>query len=61
MISLALNRLNQETSETSGRFRKEKPKVSGAEGIERLSLDTSLTAKTSHMAIVTAHIEAATQ
>jgi len=61
MFSRGLNRLSQEAGETLRRFRKEKRKVSGAEGIERLSLDTSLTAKTSRMEIVTARIEGATQ
>ena len=48
-------------SQTSRRFRKEKRKVPITEGIKRLSLDTSLTAKTSRMVIVTARIEGANQ
>jgi hypothetical protein len=55
------NSLNQETGLNITKVRKEKRKVSGAEGIKRLSLDTSLTTKTSRLEIGTARIEGATQ
>jgi hypothetical protein len=61
MISRGLNRLSQETGETSKGLCKEKRKSFQLRGIKRLSLDTSLTAKASRMEIVTAPIEGAIQ
>jgi hypothetical protein len=43
------------------RFRNKNRKVSGAEGIKPLSLDTSLAAKPRRMEILTARVEGATQ